>query len=236
MLYRREKTSIRPPMFNEIMDFLYRFALCFVPLFAAVDAVGLLPLFLSLTEGLTPTVKQRILRQMVLTASSVVIAFVVVGQVLLQFLGITIADFMVAGGTMLFIVAMNDLFATDKGRPHLDTESLGAVPLGVPLTVGPAVLTTVLLLANQYGKLPALSAALANVVLAAGLFSVAAKIERFLGRDGVRTMSKIASLLMASIAVMIIRKGILEILHDASVHMEALNLFRPLVPELTTKL
>ncbi|HQF13708.1 MAG TPA: MarC family protein, partial [Thermogutta sp.] len=116
-----------------ILEFLHKFMLCFVPLFAAVDAAGLLPLYLALTDGLSPTVKFRVLRQMLLTAILVVVAFVFIGRMILDFLGVTISDFMVAGGTMLFIVAMGDLFVVDKGRPHVDTESLGAVPLGVPL-------------------------------------------------------------------------------------------------------
>ncbi len=186
--------------------------LCFVPLFAAVDAAGLLPLYLALTDGLSPTVKSRVLRQMLLTAILVVVAFVFIGRMILDFLGVTISDFMVAGGTMLFIVAMGDLFVVDKGRPHVDAESLGAVPLGVPLTVGPAVLTTVLLLANAYGRFPALTAAVANVLLAAIAFSWAANIEKLLGRNGVRALSKIASLFIAAIAVMMVRKGIFEMI------------------------
>ena len=203
-------------MSDVLLDFSYKFLLCFVPLFAAVDAAGLFPLYMGLTEGLTPKVKGRVLRQMLLTAISVVVAFVFIGQVILQFLGVTISDFMVAGGTMLFIVAMTDLFAADKGRIHSDPESLGAVPLGVPLTVGPAVLTTVLLLANTYGRLPALMAAIANIILAAIAFSFAARIERLLGRNGIRTLSKIASLLIASIAVMMIRRGVFEMIASLS--------------------
>ncbi|MGQ9506035.1 MAG: MarC family protein [Thermogutta sp.] len=199
-------------MNDSFLDFGYKFLLCFVPLFTAVDAVGLFPLYFALTEGLTPKVKSRVLRQMLLTAISVVVAFVFIGQMILQFVGVTISDFMVAGGIMLFIVAMTDLFATDKGRPHSDPESLGAVPLGVPLTVGPAVLTTVLLLANTYGRLPALLAAIANILLAAVAFSFAARIEKLLGRNGIRALSKIASLLIAAIAVMMIRRGIFEII------------------------
>jgi len=195
-----------------ILEFLHKFMLCFVPLFAAVDAAGLLPLYLALTDGLSPTVKFRVLRQMLLTAILVVVAFVFIGRMILDFLGVTISDFMVAGGTMLFIVAMGDLFVVDKGRPHVDTESLGAVPLGVPLTVGPAVLTTVLLLANAYGRLPALTAAVVNVVLAAIAFSWAANIEKLLGRNGVRALSKIASLFIGAIAVMMVRKGVFEMI------------------------
>jgi len=195
-----------------ILEFLHKFMLCFVPLFAAVDAAGLLPLYLALTDGLSPTVKFRVLRQMLLTAILVVVAFVFIGRMILDFLGVTISDFMVAGGTMLFIVAMGDLFVVDKGRPHVDTESLGAVPLGVPLTVVPAVLTTVLLLANAYGRLPALTAAVVNVVLAAIAFSWAANIEKLLGRNGVRALSKIASLFIGAIAVMMVRKGVFEMI------------------------
>lgn len=197
---------------EQLREFMHAFVLCFVPLFAAVDAVGLLPLFIALTAGLTPTVKRRILYQMLITAISVVVAFVLIGQIILQFLGVTIPDFMVAGGAMLFAVAMNDLFATDKGRPQLEAESIGAVPLGVPLTVGPAVLTTVLLLANEHGQWPALAAAIANVLLAGIAFSWAGSLERFLGRDGVRALSKISSLLIATIAVMMIRKGVFQMI------------------------
>jgi multiple antibiotic resistance protein len=125
------------------------FWLCFVPLFVAVDAVGILPLFMSLTEGLETRKLRRIISQSVITAIAVALVFLVLGKALMDLLGITIADFMVAGGILLFVISLNDVLATEKAQQHtVDPDSLGAVPLGVPLISGPAVLTTTLLLSN----------------------------------------------------------------------------------------
>jgi len=126
------------------------FWLCFVPLFVAVDAVGVLPMYLGLTVGLDPSKHRRVLYQSVVTAAAVALAFLVAGKALLSLLGITVADFMIAGGIVLFVISVTDLFTTEKTQRRVDVDSLGAVPLGVPLITGPAVLTTTILLLDQY--------------------------------------------------------------------------------------
>ncbi len=126
----------------------------------------------------------------------------------------TIVDFMIAGGTLLFILALTDLIAADKRRRRGDPSSMGAVPLGVPLLVGPAVLTTVLLLADQYGSVPATLALLLNLLLAAGVLRFAQHFDKLLGRNGVRTISKVASLILAAIAVKMVRMGIVLLLNE----------------------
>jgi len=191
---------------------MQHFWVCFVPLFVAVDALGVLPLFLGLTEGLEPRKVRRVLVQSVCTAGAVALAFLVGGKVVLNLLGITVADFMVAGGLLLFAISMNDLLTTEKTQRQVDVDSLGAVPLGVPLIAGPAVLTTSLILLDQYGMPPTAVAVLLNVLIAGILFRFAGPIHRVLGRAGAKILSKIASLLLASIAVMIVRKGILSFL------------------------
>jgi len=188
------------------------FWVCFVPLFVAVDALGVLPLYLGLTEGLDRRKVRRVLIQSVLTAAAVALAFLVGGKALLNLLGITVADFMVAGGLLLFAISMTDLLSTEKTQRHVDADSLGAVPLGVPLIAGPAVLTTSLILLDQYGVLPTSVSVLLNILIAGILFRFAEPIHRVLGRAGSKILSKIASLLLASIAVMIVRKGILSFL------------------------
>lgn len=186
------------------------FLLCFVPLFVAVDAVGVLPMFLSLTEGLDARALRAVVIQSVLTALIVAIAFLAMGPTLLTFLGITIPDFMIAGGILLFAISLKDLLLGEK-RPVSDTESLGAVPIGVPLVTGPAVLTTCLLLANTYGRTMAVAAVTLNIVLAGVIFWFAGPIARVLGRTGTKTVSKVASLLLAAIAVMLARRGLAAI-------------------------
>jgi multiple antibiotic resistance protein len=190
------------------------FWLCFVPLFVAVDAVGVLPMFLSLTEGLDEHAVKRVVIQSVLTAMIVALSFLAVGPLLLQFLGITIPDFMIAGGVLLFAISLKDLLMGEK-RPVSDVESLGAVPIGVPLITGPAVLTTGLLLANSHGRALAATAVAINIVLAGVVFWFAVPIARWLGRTGTKTISKVASLLLAAIAVMLARRGLTYILSGA---------------------
>ena len=188
------------------------FWVCFVPLFVAVDALGVLPLFLGLTEGLDRRKVRRVIFQSVATAVAVALAFLAGGKALLNLLGITVADFMVAGGLLLFAISMTDLLSTEKTQRHVDADSLGAVPLGVPLVAGPAVLTTSLILLDQYGIVPTAVSVLLNILIAGVLFLFADPIHRVLGRAGAKIVSKIASLLLASIAVMIVRKGVLSFL------------------------
>ena len=114
------------------------FWLCFVPLFVAVDAIGVLPLYVSLTEGLNKVQRQKVVFQSVVTASVVAVLFLWFGPVLLKFLGITVQDFMVAGGILLLAISLNDILIGTKKRRQADPDSLGAVPIGIPLITGPA--------------------------------------------------------------------------------------------------
>ena len=184
------------------------FWLCFVPLFVAVDAVGVLPMFMSFTLDLNSHKVRRIVYQSVLTATIVALVFLAVGKLILELLGITVADFMVAGGILLFVISISDLLTGEKIQRKVDIESLGAVPLGVPLITGPAVLTTSILLVNEHGFFMTASAIVINILIAGAVFLFAEPINSFLGSAGSKTLSKIASLLLASIAVMIVRKGI----------------------------
>lgn len=184
------------------------FWLCFVPLFVAVDAIGLLPLFLGLTQPMPRDAVRRIIVQSVITAAVVALAFLLAGAALLAYLGVQVDDFMVAGGILIFAIALADMLRTESAPPAVDHETFGAVPLGVPLIAGPAVLTTSLLLANAYGPVPTAAALISNILIAGTAFLLAGHIHRFLGKAGSRTISKIANLLLAAIAVMMVRKGI----------------------------
>ena len=190
------------------------FVLVFIPLFVAVDAIGVLPLYVGLVEEIEPRRRRHIIIQSVITASSVAIVFVLAGQPLLRLLGITPSDFMVAGGVLLFALSLRDLLAVGKTHYTVDPDTVGAVPIGVPLITGPAVLTTCLLLAQQHPSLLVLPAVIANVLIAGVVFWFATALSACLGVVGMRTLSKIAGLLLAAIAVMMIRKGLVAtILH-----------------------
>jgi multiple antibiotic resistance protein len=187
---------------------LKSFLLCFVPLFVAVDAIGVLPLFLGLTRESPRNKVHRIIGQSVCTAAVVALLFALAGPALLRLLGISVADFMIAGGVLLFVVSMSDIVTTAKPERRLDPDSLGAVPLGVPLITGPAVLTTSILLVNEQGFLPTAAALVANILIVGILFWFGEALNRVLGKAGAGTLSKISSLLLAAIGVMLVRKGI----------------------------
>ncbi|MDD4872584.1 MAG: MarC family protein [Kiritimatiellae bacterium] len=187
------------------------FWLCFVPLFVAVDALGVLPVFISLTEGLGEQKIRRIVLQSVITAAAVALTFLAIGTGILNLLGITVSDFMIAGGVLLFVISMSDLITAAKSRGVIDLECLGAVPIGVPLITGPAVLTTSILLLNEHGIIPTAPAILVNIFIAGVVFHYSGTIFRFLGKAGAKTISKLASLLLAAIGVMMVRKGVVMI-------------------------
>ncbi|MBP8302737.1 MAG: MarC family protein [Phycisphaerae bacterium] len=185
--------------------------LAFIPLFVAVDAVGVMPLFVSLTAGLKPSRRDRIIVQSMVTASGLALGFILVGKAVFHALGITIGDFMIAGGVVLFGIAINDLIGSGQRR-RTPADELGAVPLGTPMIVGPAVLTTCLVIIPEYGIAPTLIATLLNILLAGLLLKLSSRLVGLLGEAGTKALSKVISLLLAAIAVMLVRKGLEQFL------------------------
>jgi len=185
--------------------------LAFIPLFVAVDAIGVLPIFVSITEGLEKKERTKIIIQSIITASCLAVGFILLGKLIFRLLGITIGDFMIAGGAILFCLAITDTLNPVKKR-RIPEKDLGAVPLGTPLIVGPAVLTTSLAIVSHYGLVPTMVSAIANILVAGLVFSLASVLIRFLGDAGSKALSKITSLLLAAIAVMLIRKGLEQFL------------------------
>lgn len=190
------------------------YLLAFVPMFVAVDPIGLLPMYVGLTEGLDRLQRRRIVWEAVLTALAVAIAFVFLGQSVFHLMGIQSADFLVAGGVLLFLLATLSVISDSK--PSREIVTIGAVPLGTPLIAGPAVLTTALMLVGQYGIGPTLFSVVANIVITAVVLLLSGFLTRLLGTAGSRAVSKVASLLLAAIAVMMVRKGLTELINGAA--------------------
>ena len=185
--------------------------ICFIPMFFTVDSIGILPIFVSLTQGLTPQEKREIIFQSLVTASLVAVSFIFLGKLVFHFLGITMGDFMVAGGVILFCLAMVDLTSRGKTRRGVVSE-LGAVPIGTPLVVGPAVLTISLMLVSVHGIAITLIALFLNIAIVGIVFTFSDHLMRVLGQAGSRALSKVMMLLLAAIGVMMVRRGILAIM------------------------
>jgi multiple antibiotic resistance protein len=197
-----------------MMEIIRELALTFVPLFFAMDAVGNLPIFLALTQEVEPKHRRRAVHVATLTALGVGLGFVALGKAIFSLLGIEVADFLMAGGIILLILAVRYLI-TGKIVETQDlsaSDMVGVVPLGTPLVVGPAVLTSLLSLTGQYRIAIVLSSFILNLAIQWVLFRQANRIVDVLGRTGVNAVSKIVMLLLAAIAVKMIRQGVLTIL------------------------
>lgn len=183
--------------------------LAFVPIFVAVDALGMLPVYMGLTSGLSPKQRAQILRNSILTALFVAMAFLFVGKAVFVWLGVTISDFLVAGGAVLFIISIRDLLAVNKSV-RVPGERIGVVPLAVPLIVGPAVLATSLILLDSLGLGPAVFSIVTNILLCGVILHFSDRLSALLGAVGSQTLSKVSSLLLAAIGVMLMRRGFFE--------------------------
>lgn len=195
-------------------EIIRELALTFVPLFFAMDAVGNLPIFLALTQEVGATRRRQTVNLATLTALGVGLGFVAIGKAIFSLLGIEVADFLIAGGIILLILAIRYLI-TGKMVETQDlsaSDMVGVVPLGTPLVVGPAVLASLLSLTGQYRIAIVLSSFILNLAIQWVLFRQATRIVDFLGRTGANAVSKIVMLLLAAIAVKMIREGVLTIL------------------------
>lgn len=194
-----------------MMEMLKPYILSFIPLFVAVDAIANIPIFLSLVGHDSKTHRNRVIRDTVFTATAVAIIFMFIGTWIFSLLGITIPDFQIAGGALLFIIAVRLLMPGMQKSllTNSHDRDIGVVPLGTPLITGPAVLTTTLMMMNSFGVVPTLVAVILNMLFVWITLVKADAIIKIMGPGGTRAFSKIMYILLAAIAVMMIRHGIM---------------------------
>jgi len=193
-----------------MMEALRPYILSFVPLFVAVDAIGNIPIFLSLVEHTSKTARKKIVLDAVITAVAVAVIFMLVGKWFFSLLGITIFDFQIAGGALLFVISMRLLLPGAQKRllTNGNDKDVGVFPLGTPLITGPAVLATTLMMMNSFGILVTLVSVILNMFFVWITLVKADAIMSVFGPNGTRAFTKIMYILLAAIAVMMIRHGI----------------------------
>jgi len=186
----------------------------FIPLFVATNIFMLLPIFISITKEMTKVKRKVVVRDSILTAIIVSFLFIALGELIFRILGITTDDFKIAGGTVLLVFAVRDLVHSGEERIKPDIK-VGVVPIGVPLIVGPAVLTNILLLVDHYGIVPTIISLILNLLIIWISLINAERIISIVGRGGIIGIAKVMALLLASIAIMMIRIGVVNIIQHA---------------------
>src|SRR3954447_10535469 len=186
---------------------------------AVVDPLGTLPAYVVMTANQTPARRVRDARLAVLVATLALAGFAAVGNTLLRLLGLTMPAFQVAGGLILFLVALDMLRAERPTKEHPGEVAEGAAaaevavtPLAIPMLAGPASLSTVALLmsrARDWAQAGAVSLAIAVTgVLTSLIFRAAGPIERRLGQAGIHVFSRILGLVLAGVAVQFVFDGL----------------------------
>lgn len=186
-----------------------KFLLSFIPIFVAMDAIGILPMFIGFTSHLRKKERQSAILQSIITAFIIGIVFLFLGRWIFKILGVQVSDFKIAGGAVLLAISFRDILQHERVR-KLSDDTVGAVPIGTPLVVGPAVLTTIIILLDSYGPYITVLSFVINLIITWIIFYYATNISNFLGKAGSKAFSKIASLLLAAIAVMMMRKGVID--------------------------
>lgn len=187
------------------------FLLAFIPLFIAIDVFGVLPLYVGLVEPVEESKRKLIPLEAVVAAFVVSLVFILFGKLIFSFLGITENDFRVGGGIILLVLAIQDLVFT-RQESRMPESSFGVVPLGIPLIMGPAGLTTIIILVDSYGYILTIISLVVNMLIVYLVFLQADRINRAMGKAGSKAAGKVAALFLAGIAVMMIRSGVQEMI------------------------
>ena len=132
-------------MYNNLQYFI----LTFVPLFIVIDALGILPFVISMSEGMSKQERRKMIHVATIAAIIVGLVFLFFGQFILRVMGISVGSFAIAGGLILLVLSIKYM-TTGRMMEVIKEEMVAVVPIGTPLTVGPATITTLLLLATQF--------------------------------------------------------------------------------------
>ncbi len=194
------------PFAKTFSGMIHKFFVAFIPIFVAIDPIGLVAMFMGLAGNASREHRHREGFIGIFTALCVSVGFVFLGKIIFTALGITVADFQVAGGLILLGLAGRELLNISPADREA-TNDFGVVPLGMPLIAGPALLTALLILVDTVGLVFTLFSLVVNLALVAVAFWNADLVARWMGRQGLRGVSKIVALLLAAIAVSLIRRG-----------------------------
>ena len=190
----------------------------FVALFVVIDPIGLAPIFVALTLGADPAHRRAVAFRSCLIALGVLTLFGLVGEAVLEFVGISLPAFRIAGGILLFITALDMLFErrTKRRGEQQAAEDPSVFPLAIPLIAGPGAIAAMILLTSRAGAdaawIGAVHGVMAVVVgLVLVLFLIAGRIERLLGPTGIVVVTRLLGMLLAALSVQFVLDGLADV-------------------------
>jgi multiple antibiotic resistance protein len=208
------------------MDDVFAFGiLCFVSLFAMVEPLGVMPVYISMTSSLSPAEQRSVARRASLIAFLTLLAFAFTGQLIFRFFGISVNSLKVVGGIIFFMIGWEMLQARltktayEEKSPQDYGKDVALTPLGIPMICGPGAIANVIVLWNETGdsviKKGALLISL-TLVMTATLFILlgARRVARVLGDSGNKVLLRLMGLITMVIAVEFFFSGLKPIVRD----------------------
>lgn len=194
-----------------------------ISLFAIVNPIGAIPIYISLTDEYRAEDRARIVRITPVAVVAILLVTLISGEFILRFFGISVDSFRVGGGILLLLMSISMLQArtsrtahtSDEAEETADRETIAVVPLAIPLLSGPGAISTVIVYAYKAKGISAYlitSAGILLIGLAIYLSLLAAPyIAKKLGRTGINIITRIMGLILAAIAVEFITTGLKNI-------------------------
>jgi multiple antibiotic resistance protein len=190
----------------------------FATLFVVIDPPGLIPLFIALTPGMTAEHRRAIGLRASIVAIFILTLFGLTGEAVLNFIGISMSAFRIAGGILLFLTALDMLFERRtqrrEGQKTVADHDPSVFPIAIPLIAGPGAIATMILLVGEAGSWQGIVAVhlvmIFVILLALALFMVAGPLERALGRTGTIVITRLLGMLLAALSVQFVIDGIIQ--------------------------
>ena len=192
----------------------------FVALFVVIDPIGLSPMFIAITRGMSTRARRAIAIRSCVVAVGLLTMFGLAGEAGLGFLGLSLSAFRIAGGILLFLTALDMLFERRTQRrqgqadaPHADDPSV--FPLAMPLIAGPGAIATMILLTGSAGSGAGIAMVhgvmLAVILVVFLLFLLAGPMEKMLGPVGINVVTRLLGMLLAALSVQFVIDGIRDL-------------------------
>ncbi len=206
------------------MSLVILFVTVLVALFAIINPIGAVPILISLTDGYSLKERKDVIRKSIYMASGMIFGFMFLGVYIFDVLGISIYDFEIAGGALLFKVGFdmlqgktsNTKITPAEQQDSAEREAIAIAPIGTPLLAGPGSITTAIIYFNNtsitvISRLIVVAAVIVVLIISFFLLKYSIKIFAKLGKTGSMVISRIMGLLLTAIAIELITTGIMRI-------------------------
>ncbi|MFB3889990.1 MAG: MarC family protein [Candidatus Bathyarchaeia archaeon] len=192
----------------ELVDFALNLAKAIIVLFIIVDPFGNIPIFMGLTEKLTESQRRKVFNTACLVGFVLLLVFAFTGQEIFAIFGISIYSFEIAGGVLLLIISIRILVSGNLEETKESPESIGAVPIAMPLLVGPGAITTTIFNLQQYDIVATALSVLVVMVLTWIILRYMNRVYGFLGKTGSVVIARVMALLIAALAIQYMLNGV----------------------------